>query len=129
MSTTTNLGLTVDVDKSTVDIPGFVDQTDANMEILDAFAATVRRKATRESFTVQTSGWGALNNKTPYNYSATVTATATIGNDTLVELINDNAVLFATHGFAIGAISGQSITIYSVGAPSASVTLTIEIGG
>lgn len=81
---------------------------------------------TYESYTI--SSWTALSSSSPYTYQATVTATATIGNDTVVELINDQAVLFATYGFAIGSISGQSVTIYSIGEPDSSVTLKARIG-
>ena len=82
---------------------------------------------TYETYTI--SSWSALSSSSPYTYQATVTATATIGNDTVVELINDQAVLFATYGFAIGSISGQNVTIYSIGEPSSSVTLKIGYGG
>lgn len=80
-----------------------------------------------ETYTI--SSWTALSSSSPYTYQATVTATATIGNNTIVELINDQAVLFATYGFAIGSVSGQNITIYSIGQPSSSVTLKVSIGG
>lgn len=82
-----------------------------------------------ETLTIATSDWAALASSDPYDYSATVTAATTIGANSLVELINDQAVLFATHGFAIGAISGQSVTIYSVGQPAASVSLKINVKG
>ena len=82
-----------------------------------------------ETTTVATTDWTALSSSDPYTYQATITATATIGANSIVELFNDNAVLFATYGFAIGSVSGQNITIYSIGQPSASVDLTIGIGG
>ncbi len=84
---------------------------------------------TVESFTIQPSAWTALANKSPFTYSATVTAAAPIGDDTVVELINSDAVAFARYGFSIGAVSGQSITVYSVGAPTESTVLKIKIGG
>ena len=80
-----------------------------------------------ETYTI--SSWTALSSSSPYTYQATVTATATIGANTIVELFNDQAVLFATYGFAIGSVSGQNITIYSIGEPSSSVTLKVGIGG
>lgn len=79
-----------------------------------------------EAYTIATTDWTALTGASPYTFSADVTATHTIGNSTLAELINDNAVEFATYGFAIGAVSGQTVTIYSVGQPVASETLTIN---
>ena len=80
-----------------------------------------------ETYTI--TSWIADANIAPFTYKATVTATATIGANTLVELINDQPVLFATYGFSIASISGQVITIYSIGEPSSNVTLKIKIGG
>jgi len=82
-----------------------------------------------ETYTVATSDWTALASSTPYTYSATVTATHTIGNNTIVELYNDNPVLFATNGFAVGSVSGQSVVLYSIGVPSASVSLKVNYKG
>ena len=84
---------------------------------------------TTESKTIATTDWTALASSDPYDYSATVTLTATIGTNSTVELINDQAVLFGTHGFAIGSISGQNVTIYSIGQPAASVSLKINVKG
>ena len=82
---------------------------------------------TEEALTIATTDWAALSGASSYNYSATVTAATTIGATSTVELVNDQAVLFGTYGFAIGAISGQDVTIYSIGQPDASVTLTIKV--
>ncbi|MBO7720015.1 hypothetical protein J6S35_00015, partial [Candidatus Saccharibacteria bacterium] len=90
-------------------------------------AATVGQTVgTTETLTI--SSWSALSASDPYDYSATVTATATINASTgIVELLNDQPVLFGTYGFAIGAVSGQSVTIYSIGQPDASVSLKLNI--
>lgn len=82
-----------------------------------------------ESYTIATADWSALSASSPYTYQATVTATHTIGASTVAELLNDAPVTFATYGFAIGSISGQSVTIYSIGQPSASVTLKVNYKG
>ena len=82
-----------------------------------------------ESYTIATADWSALSASSPYTYQATVTATHTIGANTVAELLNDAPVTFATYGFAIGSISGQSVTIYSIGQPSASVTLKVNYKG
>lgn len=84
---------------------------------------------TTETYTVATGDWAALASSDPYDYSATVTATHTIGASTICELINDDAVTFATYGFAIGAVNGQNVTIYSIGQPAASVTLKVNYRG
>lgn len=84
---------------------------------------------TNESYTIVTSDWTALSASSPYTYQATVTATATLTNNSILELINDDAVSFATYGFAIGSVDvpNNQMTIYSVGQPSASVTLKVNI--
>lgn len=82
-----------------------------------------------ETLTIESTSWSELSDSSPYTYSATVTATTTIGTDSIVELINNQPVLFATYGFAIGSISGQVATIYSIGQPSTSVTLTVGVTG
>ena len=93
-------------------------------------AATVGQAVgTTETYTIVTSDWSALSSSSPYTYQATVTATYTIGNSTVAELLNDSPVDFATYGFAIGSISSQSVTIYSIGQPSASVSLKINYKG
>lgn len=82
-----------------------------------------------ENHTIVTSAWTALSGSAPYTYSATVTVTAEISETSIIELYNNNAVLFAKYGFAIGAVSGQTVTVYSIGQPAESVTLTVQIGG
>lgn len=82
-----------------------------------------------ENHTIVTSAWTALSGSAPYTYSATVTVTAEISETSIIELYNNNAVLFAKYGFAIGAVSGQTVTVYSIGQPTESVALTIQIGG
>lgn len=84
---------------------------------------------TTETLTIATSDWTALSASDPYDYSATVTATTTISATSTVELVNDQAVLFGTHGFAIGSVDtvNNTVTIYSIGVPSTSVSLTIKV--
>lgn len=84
-------------------------------------------KPVTETFTIESAPWSALSDSSPYTYSATITLTTTLDTNSIVELINNQPVLFATYGFAIGSISGQVATIYSIGQPSENVTLTIGI--
>ena len=86
-------------------------------------------KATIETYTIASNSWTALASSEPFKFSATVTATYTIGNDTEVGIINDQAVLFANYGFIVGSVSGQSVTIYSIAQPDASVSLTVGYRG
>ena len=82
---------------------------------------------TYETLTVASTSWITLNNSSPYTYQATVTLTTTLTDDSVVELLNNQAVLFATYGFAIASISGQVATIYSIGQPTENVNLTMGV--
>lgn len=86
---------------------------------------------TTESVAIADTDWAALSSSDPYTYSATKTLTAAIGANSTVELINDAAVDFATYGFAIGAVdtANNTVTFYSIGAPSASKTLKVNVKG
>ena len=91
-------------------------------------AATVGQTiGTSETLTV--SSWSALSGSDPYDYQATVSVTTTIPTNGTVELVNDQAALFATHGFAIGAVdtTNNTVTIYSIGEPTSSVSLNIKV--
>lgn len=72
--------------------------------------------------------WSALADSSPYNYQHTTVMSGVSSNSSL-ELINDNPVLFAKHGFAIAGVttssSGASVTIYSIGLPDDTVALNI----
>ena len=86
---------------------------------------------TTETLTIADTDWSALSSSDPYDYSATVSVTATIGANSTVELLNDAAVDFATYGFAIGSVDqpNNTVTFYSIGAPSASKTLKVNVKG
>ena len=86
-------------------------------------------KATIEAYTIASNSWTSLASSEPFKFSTTVTATYTIGNDTEVGIINDQAVLFANYGFIVGSVSGQSVTIYSIAQPDTSVTLKVGYRG
>ena len=80
-----------------------------------------------EQHSIGTTGWTTLSEADPFTVSATVTATTTIGADATVELYNDQPVAFSQYCFSIASISGQTLTIYALEAPTSSVTLTIGI--
>lgn len=84
---------------------------------------------TTETYTVATSDWTALSASSPYTYQADVTATYTIGANTIVELLNSDPVSFANYGFAVGSVSSQTVTLYAIGQPSANATLKINYKG
>ena len=80
---------------------------------------------TIETFTI--SSWTADGDISPYAYKTNITIATTLSTNTIVELINDNAISFANYGFAIGSISSQTATIYAVEQPTSSTTLKIRI--
>lgn len=105
-----------------------VNYVDGEVDTLDTKIDTeIEGKAvgTTESYTIAVASWTALAGQYPFAYSATVTATYTIGNNTIVELINDQAALFANYGFAIGTVSGQTLTIYALDILVDPVTLKV----
>lgn len=64
----------------------------------------------------------------PYTHFADVVLTNSLDDKASVELLNNNAVLFATYGFAIASISsGNVVTVYSINKSAETVTLTFEI--
>lgn len=127
MAISANLELTVDLPQDATDVPAQMSADNENFKKIDEWAGKVALKATSEYFTI--SSWTEVENKAPYKYSATVTATTPIEDDTQVELVNSDAIVFATYGFAIAGISGQDITIYSIAQPTSEINLRIDIGG
>lgn len=78
--------------------------------------------------TVASSAWTSDANIAPFDYKATITLAVNINTNTIVELVNNNAVAFATYGFSIGDVTGQVVTIYSIGQPSANIDFLIKVG-
>lgn len=62
------------------------------------------------------------NSNLPYTHKATVTLTAGL-TDKLVKLVNNNPKAFVDHGFSIADISGQTVTIWTIGKPTKAVSL------
>lgn len=79
------------------------------------------------NYTIQSSSWMALENQSPYTYNSNINISPTVGVNSIIELINNQPVLFAKYGFAIGEINGQSVIIYSIGQPSNDTTLTLSV--
>lgn len=99
----------------------------SNISSLQTEVDGKQNKFTIESFTIQSSSWTADNSIAPFTVKANITISKTLSANTIVELINDNAISFATYGFSIGAINGQVATIYALEAPSANVGLKIKV--
>lgn len=76
---------------------------------------------------IAVSDWTELPDSEPYTYFANVTLSKSLDNAISIELINNNPILFAKYGFAIGEITAMDeLEIYSIGKPNDSVTLTFE---
>lgn len=83
-----------------------------------------------EKHDIESIAWTELDDsELPYKYSTTITLTTTIFSDSMVELLNNQLVLFANYGFAINTInvSEQTATIYAIDKPSSTVTLQMEV--
>lgn len=83
---------------------------------------------TTESTTIATSDWSTITGAGNYTYTTTITPTYTLTANTQVELLNNQPVLFSTYGFAIASAdtTNNTVTIYSIGEPTDSVTLNIN---
>lgn len=79
-----------------------------------------------KTVTIPAASWSALSSADPYDYSVTVTP-SWLSDAEHIRLCNDAPVLFAEHGFAIASADSSSMTIYSIGAPTAAVTLTFVV--
>lgn len=77
---------------------------------------------------IEVSDWTELPDSEPYKYFANVTLSKSLDNAISVELINNNPILFAKYGFAIGEVTAMDeLEIYSIGQPNDSVILTLEV--
>ena len=74
--------------------------------------------------TVRVSMWTALEYPTLFTYSAEVTLSAPVRDDMVIELVNDDIDLFTEYGFSIQSVSGNMVTVYSIGRPTGIVPLT-----
>lgn len=87
-----------------------------------AVSASIFESATVDDFSALEEAQG------PYTHFAEVTLTNSLDDKASVELLNNNAVLFATYGFAIASVSsGNVVTVYSINKSAEAVTLTFEI--
>lgn len=90
-------------------------------EVINGLTSTI------ETFNVNT--WLSDATISPFLYKAEVQLSVIPEEDTIVELLNNNAIIFATYGFAIGEVSGRTITLYAIEEPVSSVSLSIRLTG
>ena len=94
--------------------------------------AWIEKKSTIHSFTsatIERSSWTDLTGSDPFKAQCNTTLLELSSAKDVLELINDNAVLFANYGFNIGAVSNTTVTIYALKKPTSSVTLQFEMEG
>lgn len=97
-------------------------------QVLTANAGKLDKPVTK-SFTIRPNDWLTSQLIVPYTHFAYITTDYTIGENTVCELINDNALLFARHGFAFDRPMGQILSVLSIGCPSEPVTLEVDFYG
>lgn len=82
---------------------------------------------TKEEYTILNSDWVQLSDQSPFTYQATMSTSVNINAQTVVELINNNGVIFANYGFIVGSTTSNSITFYSIGNPNLGfIVFTVE---
>lgn len=77
-----------------------------------------------EQIQIDVANWTSIS-LAPYTVTVTKTLTTSLAEIEAIELINDNAILFANCGFAIKEINAQNITIIAINVPTESVTLKL----
>lgn len=65
-----------------------------------------------ESYTIADTDWAEAAGIYPFTHSTNISSSYTILDSSIVELINNQAVLFANYGFAIGSVSSSSGNLY-----------------
>lgn len=82
-----------------------------------------------EKVKVLISAWEKLENSQPYFYQATMKVATPLTENSNVSIINDNPVLMANFGLAVGVIDGenQEITFYASVLPVADIDLTLSV--
>ena len=98
-------------------------------KIKQASVEYVDNKVSFASATIESSSWTDLTGSDPFKAQCNITLLELSNTKDVLELINDNAVLFANYGFNIGAVSNTTVTIYALKKPTDSVTLQFEMEG
>ena len=86
-------------------------------------------KPVYSAITVNSSSWVADTTKEPFTHKATVTASLSLTDTSVVELVNDNPSLFMTYAFSIfdDGVTSNAITVYSIGKPTEDITLKVGV--
>ena len=79
--------------------------------------------------TISSSNWVSDTTKKPFTYKATVTASLSLTDNSVVELVNDNPSLFMIYAFSIfdDSVTSTAITVYSIGKPTENITLKVGV--
>lgn len=84
---------------------------------------------TFESISISNSDWIDLSDSSPFKYQVTKSTTYQFSGDTLVELMNDNPLLFANNGIVIGSLGSSTVTFWCIEKPESSVSLSLSFKG
>lgn len=82
-----------------------------------------------ETTIIYPENWSTLSGNQLFNYYATINLISQVSDNTMVELVNDNAVDFALYGFSLMGYNStlNTVTIYAISAPLTSINFTLEI--
>lgn len=104
---------------------GAYQSTTSNLRYCEG--GTIQPKPTLESKSIAASAWTALEGSDPFKFQANVTISKSLSGNVTLELLNDDLAAFRSYGYQIGAVSGQTVTIWAAAQPTAAVTLSFYI--
>lgn len=104
---------------------GAYQSTTSNLQYCAGGA--IQPKPTLESKSIAASAWTALEGSDPFKFQANVTISKSLSGNVTLELLNDDLAAFRAYGYQIGAVSGQTVTIWAAAQPTAAVTLSFYI--
>ena len=99
------------------------------VNVMSQMATTNYAIGREETKTIRVADWIASSNY-PFTHSATVELTTPIvDHATEVELVNDDAIDFATYGFSINYVDYPDVQILALAIPDDPVTLKFKVKG
>lgn len=105
----------------------FTSTNPVENKVITASLENLRLSLTPQMETITIATFEKAEDIEPYTHIGTATLTTPITENSTIELINNNAILFGTYGFAIGSVDWQNLTIYSIEAPTKSVDLLLSV--
>lgn len=106
------------------------DELEARVLAIEPIVEELKTKADKSEMRdllIGATQWGPLTNTDPYTYYVTL-AVNTIPDGKIVELYNNNPVLFAEYGFCFANVQESAITVYALEKPNTAIQLTYGVG-